>query len=176
MARLIRVVLLSCCLSVPLWARAAACEAHYYPDWGGLIVPCVKIGTSEDVYQGSLGWTGESNFRLGGVWKQEFVDARITDIQVTTDPFPIILAFIALTGGCDRVYDPAPPVIAGDNITIAIKVALPLGTVDCVADARTEVRAFSFGRPGTLRSGTTYTVTINGVARSFLYVSKQPGV
>lgn len=172
MARFIRVLLLTCCLSFPLSVGAAGCEANYYPDWGGLIVPCVRIGTSEDIYRGSLGWSGESNFRLGGVSKQEFYDAHVTDIRVLTDPFPIVLAFIPLVGGCDRVYDPAPPVIVGNNITISIRVAVPLATVDCAVIDRTEVQAFAFGRPGTLRSGTTYTITVNGLATSFSYVSR----
>lgn len=176
MGRIFRLLVLFF-LVIPTNVRAAAsCEASYDPQVGWLVVPCVKIGTSNDVFYGGMESIGGDHFRLLWVSRLLLVDAHISNVQVLTDPFPIVLAYIPLSNGCESVYDPATTVIDGTNISIAVKVIEPGPTAFCPTNIRTVVKAFVFDQLGSPPGGTTYTVTVNGVAKSFFNAYRSPGM
>lgn len=151
--------------------NAESCEATYDPATLEVSFPCVRVGTTSSVFDVVLTQTDGWNFALTAVRELNLAQAQVSDVQVLTSPFPVVLAFVDLPDSCTQVYEPAEVVVDNDarSISIDIKATLPDAGQICLTQLSTEIRAFGFESLSFAPGGTTYTVDVNGVTRTFVY-------
>ena len=151
-------------------AVASDCEVTYRADTQEATLPCVRLVADGAVYAASLVGT-DGLFQVTNPSLLSLGDAQVDEVQISVDPIPVVLAYIALPDSCSEVYPPAAVVVDSQahSIAIRIRVVQPADGEACLAVTRSDVKAFAFDSLEFEPGGTTYSVDVNGVTASVLY-------
>jgi hypothetical protein len=155
-------------------AQAESCEASYAATTQTLVVPCVRVDAPEGKQSWFSAWLQESGagrFSLQGGYEQVLSEAPVSQVLVTSSPYPVATVFYS-TGGCQSEYDPASSVtvdVASRTVNIVIKTRSikAVEPVACTADIRFAARAFVLPLAYAAGADNTYTLKANGYKAMF---------
>ena len=151
-------------------APSQACEASYSPAADSLTVPCVQVDSTGARYSATLKRSQGGDFSLVSSQLQTMRDATISDVQIVTRPYPVVLAFIELSDPCGAVREPIAATLDPTQRRIAIKIqsySTAAPNVLCAATVVSTARAFPFKISYVPGGNNTYTVEVNGTVKTF---------
>lgn len=166
-------------LAIPLLlaaspAQAESCEASYTAATQTLVVPCVRVDAPEGKQSWFSAWLqdgGAGRFSLQGSDEQVLSEAPVSQVVVTSSPYPVATVFYT-TGGCQSEYDPASSVtvdVASRTVNIVVKTRSikEVESIICTADIRFAARAFVLPLAYAAGTDNTYTLKANGYKTTF---------
>jgi hypothetical protein len=155
---------------------ALGCESAYSTSSQQAWLPCVRVADEGAVFAVTMEQISELDFEVVDATRLNLADAQVADVRVTTDPIPVLLAYVLLPDSCTEIYEPAQVRIDNQThrITAQVKVILPRPDQVCLTVVRTGVKAFALDPLALEPGGTTYTVEVNGFSREFFFTPSLP--
>lgn len=163
---------------LPALVIGAECSNAYDSDSGQLRLSCIPTqagGGATGLVGGNLVYRGQNLFELTNAWTYEVKSAQVADVRIAiaTGSIPVVMVTAYLSSGCYYLTPLIDTVISGLEVRLDVRVFLenwvPGEVLEmCSLGHRTVVFPVALNRE--LRSG-TYTVTANGVTRTFDYTA-----
>ena len=151
---------------------AASCEATYYPTLDSLQVPCVSVYGSDDRYALSFQQGASGTITVQEARQLSLSDTAIDDIQFVSSPFPVAVVMYSLGNGCMSLYEPTTMEWSGDGRAVTIKMRTNTyyhPAALCTQAVVSGAKAFVLSSYGLPVEPTEYTVTVNGMTKTFTY-------